>query len=156
VRKIKKIQRAAGSTDIIGLKVRHVVTRDCTNGVAIGKDQGITLPRMGGTDANIICIAGGNLPPRRHGHRLFAIKKLLEIVNFVNVQRHIQVGAIALRGKRGGGGGGGGTSQFENAGPGCVRVHNRKLTIMQLFKSFSRPLNALKKLTSTSTAATAS
>ncbi len=130
-----------------------MVTRDCTNGVAIGKDQGITLPRMGGTDANIIRIAGGNLPPHRHGHRLFAIKKLLEIVNFVNLQRHIQVGAIALRGKRGGGGG---TSQFEHAGPGCVRVHNRKLTIMQLFKSFSRPLNALKKLTSTSTAATAS
>ncbi len=70
----------------------------------------MTLPRMGATDAHIIRIAGGDIPPSRHVHRLIAIPNKRAIVDFVKVQRHVQVGAVTLRGEVEGGGGGGGGS----------------------------------------------
>jgi len=69
------------------------------------KDEAITLPRMGATDANIIRITGGNFPTRRHVHRLLAIFNKRAIVNFVKVKSHVKVGAIALQGRGGGGAG---------------------------------------------------
>ena len=56
---------------------------------------------MGGTDANIIRITGGNFPTRRHVNRLIAIVNNRAIVNFVRVKRHVKEGAIALQ--KGGG-----------------------------------------------------
>ncbi len=69
--------------------------------VAVGKDQTKNLPRMGAADANIIRITRGNLPPRRHVHIHTAIFNKREIVDFVAMKRHVQVGAVALRKKRG-------------------------------------------------------
>jgi hypothetical protein len=66
--------------------------------VAIRKDEAMTLPRMGGTDANIIRIIGGNFPPRRDVNRLPAICNKRAIVTFVRVKSHVKVGAIALQG----------------------------------------------------------
>ncbi len=63
---------------------------------------------MGGTDANIIRIAGGDFPALWHEHRLIAIFNKSAIVDFVTMERHVQVGTIALK-KRGGGG----KSKFE-------------------------------------------
>ena len=54
---------------------------------------------MGGTDASVIRIAGGNLPTRRNVHRLIAISNIRAIVDFVAMKRHVQVGAIALSGE---------------------------------------------------------
>ncbi len=71
--------------------------------VAIRKDEITTLPRMGGTDANIMRITGGNFPTRRHVNRLIAIFNKRAVVNFVRVKRHVNVGAIALQGVGGGG-----------------------------------------------------
>ena len=93
VRKIQIFRGAAGSTDKRG----HVAHGSPAH-VAIGKDEAITLPRMGGTDANIMRITGGNFPTRRHVNRLRAISNTSVIVNFVRVKRHIHVGAIALQG----------------------------------------------------------
>ena len=59
---------------------------------------------MRATDAHIIRIAGGDIPPSRHVHRLIAIFNNRAIVNFVKVQRHVYVGAVALRGEVEGGG----------------------------------------------------
>ena len=53
---------------------------------------------MRATDALIIRIAGGNIPPSRHVHRIHAILNIRAIVNFVRVKRHVNVGAIALQG----------------------------------------------------------
>jgi hypothetical protein len=78
--------------------------------VAIRKDEAISLPRMGGTDANIIRITGGNFPTRRGVNRLITISNKPAIVNFVRVKSHINVGAIALQ--EGGGGGGAGISSI--------------------------------------------
>jgi hypothetical protein len=56
---------------------------------------------MGATYANIIRIAGGNIPPSRHVQRLVAIFNKRAIVDFVNMQRRVDVGAVTLRGKVG-------------------------------------------------------
>ena len=72
--------------------------------VAIRKDEAMTLPRMGATDANIIRITGGDFPTRRDVNRLPAICDKRAIVNFVTVKRDIKVGAIALQGWGWGGG----------------------------------------------------
>jgi hypothetical protein len=69
----------------------------CSTNVAVRKDQIITLPRMGATDANIVGVAVGNLPPRRHGHRLIAIFNKRAIFDFVTMKRHVQVGTVALK-----------------------------------------------------------
>ncbi len=91
----------------------------------VDKDQTITLPRMGATDANIIRIAGGDFPTRRHVHWLLAIFNSRVIVDFVAMKRHVQVGAIALKKK-----GNGRRRKIEHA---CVQ--RRALTSMQLLKS---------------------
>jgi hypothetical protein len=44
---------------------------------------------MGATDAHIIRIAGGDVPPSRHVYRLSAIFNKRAIVNSVKVQRHV-------------------------------------------------------------------
>jgi hypothetical protein len=119
--------------------------------VAIRKDEVTTLPTMGGTDANIMRITGGNYPTRRDVNRLRAICNNRVTVNIVTVQRHIKVGAIALQGVRGGG-----REEKSVRACVCVQVHIRKLTSMHLLKYSSRPLNALKKMTSTPAALTAS
>jgi hypothetical protein len=36
------------------------------------------------------------LPPRRHVHRLRAIFDIRAIIDFVNMQRHVKVRAVAL------------------------------------------------------------
>jgi hypothetical protein len=90
--------------------------------VAVGKDKRITLPRMCATNANIIHIAGGNLPPCRDLRRLFAIFNKRAIIDLMTMKRHVQVGAVTLRGGGEGRGGGGGTearNQFE------PRVHEK-------------------------------
>ncbi len=59
---------------------------------------------MGGTDANIIRITGGNFPTRRDVNRLIAIvNNRAIVVDFVSMKRHVKVGAIALQGGGGGG-----------------------------------------------------
>ncbi len=42
---------------------RGIVANGCSIVVAVGKDQARTLPRMGATDANVVRIAAGDLPP---------------------------------------------------------------------------------------------
>ena len=69
----------------------------CSIGVAVGKDQAIALPIISGTDANVVGISLGDLPPCRHGQRLLAILNLGAIIDFVTMQRHVQVGAVALK-----------------------------------------------------------
>ncbi len=56
---------------------------------------------MSGTDANVICISLGDLPPCRHRQRLFAIINFGAIIDFATMQRHVQVGSVTLR-RRGG------------------------------------------------------
>ena len=68
----------------------------CTTVEAVGKDHIDSLPRMGSTDANVIRTAVGDLPTRRHVQRLSAIFDIRSIIDFVNMQRHVQVGAVAL------------------------------------------------------------
>ncbi len=78
--------------------VRGMIARGCSIGVAVGKDEGITLPRVSATDTNIIGTPIRNLPPCRHVHRLIAILNIIAIIDFVAMQGHVQVGAVALRG----------------------------------------------------------
>ena len=52
---------------------------------------------MCATHTNIIRIADRNLPPCRHLRRLVAILNKRAIIDLVTMQRHVQVGAIALR-----------------------------------------------------------
>ena len=66
---------------------------------AIGKDEVITLPRMSATDTNIIGTPIRSLPPFRHVQRLFAIFNNSAIIDFVTMQGHVQVLAVALRGR---------------------------------------------------------
>ncbi len=72
--------------------------RGCSIGVAVGKDQETALPRMSDTDANVVGISLGDLPPCRHGQRLLAIINNGAIIDFATMQRHEPVGAVALRG----------------------------------------------------------
>ncbi len=58
----------------------------------------MTLPRMGGTDANTVSITGGNFPIRRNVNRLLAILNKREIVDFARMKRRVNVEAIALQG----------------------------------------------------------
>jgi hypothetical protein len=53
---------------------------------------------MGGTDANIIRITGGNFPTRKDVNRLRGIFNKRAIVNFVRVKSNVKVGTIALQG----------------------------------------------------------
>jgi hypothetical protein len=73
--------------------------RGCPIEVAVGKDEAITLPRVSATHTSIIGTPVRNLPPCRHVHRLFAISNISAIVDFVTMQGHVQVGAVALRGR---------------------------------------------------------
>ncbi len=73
--------------------------RGCSTDDSVGKDEPITLPGVSGTDANIIGTPIRNLPPCRHVHRLTAISNKRVIIDFVTMQGHVQVGAIALRGR---------------------------------------------------------
>jgi hypothetical protein len=70
--------------------------------VAVGKNKEIALPRMGATDSIVIRIAGGDIPPSRHWQRLPAIVNKRSIVDSASMQCHVQVGAVALRGRGGG------------------------------------------------------
>ena len=70
--------------------------RGCSAGVAVGKDEVITLPRVSATDTNVIRSAVGDLPPCRHVQRLFAILNPSAIINSVHMQRHVEVAAVAL------------------------------------------------------------
>jgi hypothetical protein len=65
-------------------------------GVAIRKDEVKTLPRMGGTDANIMSITGGDFPTRRHVDRLRAIVNKHATVNFVRVKSNVHSGTVVL------------------------------------------------------------
>jgi hypothetical protein len=67
--------------------------------VTVGKDEEITLPRVSGTDTNIIGTPIRNLPPCRHVQRLIAIINPSAIIDFATTQSHVQVGAVALRGR---------------------------------------------------------
>ncbi len=69
-------------------------------GVAVGKDQVTALPRMSGTDTNVVGISLGDLPTCRHGQRMFAICNNGAIIDFATMQRHVQVRTVKLR-KRG-------------------------------------------------------
>ncbi len=69
----------------------------CSVGVAVGKDQAIALPRMSATDADVVGISLGDLPPCWHGQRLFAIFNIGAILDFVTMQRHVHVGTVTLR-----------------------------------------------------------
>ena len=73
--------------------------RGCTIEVTVGKDEVMTLPRVSGTDANIIGTPIRNLPPCRHVQRLIAIINPSASIDFVTMQSHVQVGAVALRGR---------------------------------------------------------
>ena len=102
------MKRKLGVTSEFGIRVRG-----CSTDVAVGKDEALTLPRVSATDMNIIVIPIRNLPAFRHVHRLMAIlnKSAIAIfnpsaiINFVAMQGHVQVGAVALRGRWQGGGG---------------------------------------------------
>jgi hypothetical protein len=69
--------------------VTGIVAHGCATAFRVSKDQPLTLPRMGATDAHIIRIAGGDIPPSRHVYRLPAILNKRAIVNFVKVQRRV-------------------------------------------------------------------
>jgi hypothetical protein len=71
----------------------------CPIFVAVGKDEVITLPRVSATDTSIIGTPIRNLPPCRHVQRLFAITSLSAIIDFATMQGHVQVWAVALRGR---------------------------------------------------------
>ena len=73
--------------------------RGCSTEVAVGKDEAPTLPRVSGTHTNIIGTPIRNLPPCRHVHRLTAIFNNSAIIDFVTMQGHVQVEAVALRGR---------------------------------------------------------
>ena len=94
------LKRKLGVTYVRGV-------RGCTTDVAVGKDEPITLPRVSATHTTIIGTPIRNLPPCRHVHRLTAIFNKRAIIDFVTMQGHVQVGAVALRGVGGPGGGGG-------------------------------------------------
>ncbi len=53
--------------------VRGMTALNTPIGVAVGKDEGMTLPQVRAADTNIIGTPIRNLPPCRHVHRLFAI-----------------------------------------------------------------------------------
>ncbi len=72
---------------------------------------------MGGTYANTVSITGGDFPIRRNVNRLPAISNRRAIVDFATMKRHVQVGAIELKG-RGERGAGRYTSDQER---GCVQ-----------------------------------
>ncbi len=71
----------------------------CSIAVTVGKDQGMALPRMSATDANVVCISLGDLPPCRQGQRLFAIRTPAVDVDSATMERHVQVGTVALKGR---------------------------------------------------------
>ncbi len=73
--------------------------RGCSIEVAVGKDEAITLPRVSATHTSIIGTPIRNLPPCRHVQRLIAIFNKSAIIDFATMQGHVQVGAIALRGR---------------------------------------------------------
>ena len=77
--------------------MRGRVARGCSIGVAVGKDQPMALPRMSGTDADVVGISLGDLPSCRHWQRLIAIFNTGVIIDFVTMQRHVQVGTVTLR-----------------------------------------------------------
>jgi hypothetical protein len=55
---------------------------------------------MGGTDANVVGVSVGDLPPCRQWQRLAAIVNTVNpgaTIKFVKMQCHVQVGAVLLR-----------------------------------------------------------
>jgi hypothetical protein len=72
----------------------------CSTGKAVGKDEAITLPRVSATHTMIIGTPIRNLPPCRHVQRPTAILNISAIINFATMQGHVQVGAVALGGRR--------------------------------------------------------
>ncbi len=78
-----------------------------SNHSTVGNYQPLTLPRMRFARAHVISVTGSNLPPGRHLPSI-CVSCCGAIVDFAKVQRHVQVGAVALRGEVDGGGGGGG------------------------------------------------
>jgi hypothetical protein len=93
MRKNSILRGAAGSTDTT-MNAAH----EGPIQVAIQKHEAPTLPKMGCTDANIICITGGDFPTRRNVNRLRAISSKRAIVDFVRMKRRVKVGPIALQG----------------------------------------------------------
>ena len=73
-----------------------MVARGCSVDVAVGKDEAITLPRVSGTDANVVRSAVGDLPPCRHVQRIIAIVNPRAIINSVHMQRRVEIAAVAL------------------------------------------------------------
>jgi hypothetical protein len=90
--KIFLLKRKLGVTYARGIRVRG-----CHIDVAVCKDEPLTLPRVSATDTSIIGTPIRNLPPCRHVHRLRAILNNRAIIDFVTMQGHVQVGAVALR-----------------------------------------------------------
>ncbi len=74
----------------------HWYRHRCSIFVAVGKDEATTLPRMSATDANVVLIAIGDLPPFRYVQRLIAILNQSVTVNLVHMQRHVEAAAVAL------------------------------------------------------------
>jgi hypothetical protein len=68
----------------------------CSIFIAVGKDEATTLPRVSATDANVVLIAIGDLPPFRHVQRTIAIINQSVTANLVHMQRHVEVAAVAL------------------------------------------------------------
>ncbi len=70
--------------------------RGCTIVVTVGKDEAKTLPRVSATHTNIIGTPIRNLPPCRHVQRLIVIVNNSAIIDFVTMQRHVEIAAVAL------------------------------------------------------------
>ena len=66
--------------------------------LGVAERQAIALPRMLATNANVVGISLGNLPPCRYGQRMLAILSNGAIIDLVKMQRHVQIGAVALKG----------------------------------------------------------
>ena len=79
----------------------------CCMGVAVGKDEAITLPRMIATHTSIISTPIRNLPPCGHFQRVVVVTVFMRerlcpwpVIDFVTMQGHVQVTAVALKGRR--------------------------------------------------------
>jgi hypothetical protein len=88
---------ATAAADSTLTYVIRIATHACAIAVSACKQQKLRLPRERSTHARIISITGGNVPAVRHLHRLPCVLHVSAVVHLVQVQRHVQVNAVALR-----------------------------------------------------------
>ncbi len=80
------------------------IARGCSIAAAVGKDEVRTLPRVSATDTNIIGTPIHNLPLCKNFCRqvktplcfIMAISNISAIFNLVQMQRRVEVAAVAL------------------------------------------------------------